>query len=171
MFVPDKEQVDNILQTVQNFQKIDLSAKSLAEMQKIYKQVYFFCQYLEQLMQSDSSFKSQLQGAYDDLTLLKQKMLKDPQLFYSLRQVKELADDKKLMKLQKKEARKMLKDMQLSDKKLSVKEMKRAQMIFTMDVGEGSMGQFLLLLFIKIYQSVKKVVTFPFSGRKKEEEK
>lgn len=169
LFVPDQEQVDSILQTVKNFQKIDLGSKSLAEMQKLYKQIYFFSQYLEQLMQSDSSFKSQLESAFEDLVTLKQKLLKNPELFYSLRQVKELVDDKKLMKLAKKEARKMLKEMQLSDKKLSVKEMKKAQMIFTMDVGEGSMGQFILLLFIKLFQGIKKIVTFPFKGKEKRE--
>lgn len=162
LFVPDDEQVENILNTVKNFEKIDFSVKNLQEMQKLYKQVYFFCQYLQQLIQSDSPYKEKLENALESLTRIKQKMLNDPHLLFSLKQVKELTDDKKLMKLAKKEARKMLKEMQLSDKELSIKDMKKSQMLFTMDVGEGSMGQFLLLIFIKLYQAVKKVVTFPF---------
>ncbi len=166
LFVPDEEQVNSILEAVKNFQKIDFSEKNLAEMQKIYKQVYFFCQYLQQLIQSESPYRDKLEKALETLTAIKQKMLSDPHLLFSLRPVKELTDDKKLMKLARKEARKMLKEMQLSDKKLTVQEMKKAQMIFTMDVGEGSMGQFLMLIFIKLYQAVKKIVTRPF--RKKE---
>jgi hypothetical protein len=41
-----------------------------------------------------------------------------------------------------------------------------------MDVGEGSMGQFLLLMIIKLLQGIKALLLFPFRlvrGREKEE--
>jgi hypothetical protein len=67
------------------------------------------------------------------------------------------------MKLAKAQAKQMLKQMKLDDRRLSVGEMKKAQLIFTSDAGTGSRGQFLMLLLVKLWKILKK--TFSRAGR------
>src|SRR5208337_2428069 len=76
-------------------------------------------------------------------------------------------EDKKSLKLDRKQARKLMKQMQMQNKNLTIKEMKRAQLTFTFDPGEGSGGKLFLLLIVKLIQFLYGVVTYPF--RKKEE--
>jgi phage regulator Rha-like protein len=53
----------------------------------------------------------------------------------------------------------MLKQMKLDDRKLSIAEMKKAQLIFTSETGKGSRGQFLTLLLVKLWELLKKTLT------------
>ena len=66
------------------------------------------------------------------------------------------------MKLARKEVKKKLKEMQLSNRSLTSKEMRKAQMLLTMNVGEGSVGQFLKLLFVKLWQLLNFIVRIIF---------
>jgi len=168
-FEPTGEQVEKIQDFVENFRKIDFSEKDIDDLKKLYKQVYFFSQYIEQLIQMEGPHNAALKKCLENLLDVKQKMLKNPELLFTVMQVKELDDDKKLMKLAKKDARKMMKEMQLDNKKLTIKEMKKAQMLFTFDVGEGSMGQFILLLIIKLMQLLKRIFLFPANLFKKKD--
>ena len=78
-------------------------------------------------------------------------MLEDPGLLKLVQAVKGYDEDKETMKLARKEVKKKLKEMQLQSKTLTTSEMKKAQMLLTMDVGEGSMGQFLKLILVKLW--------------------
>jgi hypothetical protein len=51
----------------------------------------------------------------------------------------------------------MLKQMKLDDRRLSIAEMKKAELVFTMDTGAGKRGQMFLLLIIKLIEWLKKV--------------
>jgi hypothetical protein len=64
------------------------------------------------------------------------------------------------MKLARKEVKKKLKEMQLTSKALTSGEMKKAQMLLTMDVGEGSAGQILKLLLVKLWEAIKAAVRY-----------
>jgi len=92
-------------------------------------------------------------------------MLKNPDMIYMFTERKDITDDKETMKLAKAHAKEMLKQMKLDDRKLSIAEMKKAQLIFTSETGKGSRGQFLLLLLVKLLELIKKVATK--SGREK----
>ena len=86
-----------------------------------------------------------------------------------VKDAKGAGEDKKSMKLAKKEVKKRLKEMQMTQKQLSSEEIKQAQLLLTSDIGEGNLGQFLKVLFIKLMQFIKKTATAPF--KKKEEKK
>lgn len=111
--------------------------------------------------------------SYEKLKKIRQRMLNDPLLYDIITREKGYDEDKKTMKLSRREARKRLKEMQLQNKALSTKEMKQAQMLMVMDVGEGSMGQFLKLLLVKLWQLITKVAGLAFrkkSGGEEDEE-
>jgi hypothetical protein len=171
LFIPSDEHVQNIKDTVERFLSFDFMKLSIEQRQKAYKKVYFFCQYLQQLIQADEKHRDTLQWSLEKLNEIKQRMLKDMELLFTIRKVKELDDDKKLMKLAKKEARKLMKQMQLENRKLSIREMKKAQVLLTMDVGEGSMGQFILLLLVKLYMFIKESAQYLFKGSARKKEK
>ena len=86
-------------------------------------------------------------------------------MIYMFTERKDITDDKETMKLAKAHAKEMLKQMKLDDRKLSIAEMKKAQLVFTSETGKGSRGQFLLLLLVKLWELIKKVATK--AGREK----
>lgn len=171
LFKISDEDQEHIKKWVAKVQGIPIEELELDDKIRLYKQVYFLTQYIQMLLDNGNENNSVLAKAMEKLLYLKQKLLSNPELMFVIMQVGELDDDKKLMKLARKEARKMMKEMKLTEKNLSIKQMKKAQMLFTMDVGEGSMGQFFLLLIIKFLQLLKRIVTFParlFSRKEKE---
>jgi len=168
MFRLTDEMLDNIETAVDELNRLDLSRKTQMEMERIYKQAYFLCQYLELLMEFGENAKNAiLRKSLTDLNNVKQKMLKDPGLFDLVRSVKDIKEDKETLKLARKDVKKKLKEMQFQSKTLSTKEMKMAQMLLTMDTGEGSMGQFLKLLLVKLMQLLASVAR-KIAGRKPE---
>jgi Mg-chelatase subunit ChlD len=162
LFTLTDDNLDFIESTVDNLLQRDYTDKTIEEMQRLYKQAYFLCQYIELLMENgDNAANPILQNAYNKLKLARQKMLQDPSLLKLVTGVKGFDEEKKTLKLARKEMRKKLKEMQLTSKTLTSKEMKKAQMVLTMDFGEGgSMGQFLMLIFIKLWEFLKKILLF-----------
>ena len=65
-----------------------------------------------------------------------------------------------------------MKNMKLENKKLSLKEMRKAQLTFTFESGEeGSGGKLFLLLLIKLYEAAGRALAYPFKRfRKKKDE-
>ena len=99
------------------------------------------------------------------LNNIKQDILSDPALFKMVMDAKGSGEDKKSMKLAKKEVKKKLKEMQMTQKQLSSEEIKQAQLLLSSDIGEGNLGQFLKVLFIKLMQFIKKTATAPFKKK------
>lgn len=162
LFTLTDDNLDFIESTVDDLLQRDYTDKTIEEMKRLYKQAYFLCQYIELLMENgDNAANPILQNAHNKLKLARQKMLQDPSLLKLVTGVKGFDEEKKTLKLARKEMRKKLKEMQLTSKTLTSKEMKKAQMVLTMDFGEGgSMGQFLMLIFIKLWEFLKKILFF-----------
>ena len=157
------EQLEFIQFTLERFSIIDLKELTMLEKKKLFRQVQFFYQYIQMLMENGNAENQVLQEALETLVRIKRKMLKNPDLLYMFAEKKELTDDKETMKLAKAQAKQMLKQIKLDDRRLSIAEMKKAQLIFTSDTGTGSRGQFFMLLLVKLWEFLKK--TFTRSGR------
>jgi Mg-chelatase subunit ChlD len=155
------EQLDFIQFTMERFSIIDLKELTMLEKKKLFRQVQFFYQYIQMLMENGNAENKLLQEALETLVRIKRKMLKNPDLLYMFTEKKELTDDKETMKLAKAQAKQMLKQIKLDDRRLSVAEMKKAQLIFTSDAGTGSRGQFFMLLLVKLWVFLKKTFTRP----------
>ncbi len=171
LFQLTDEGLDFIETTADEFDRMDFEGKEIAELTRLYKKAYFLSEYIELLMEYGENVSHQtLNVAYEKLRKIRQRMLNDPLLYDIITREKGYDEDKKTMKLSRREARKRLKEMQLKSKNLTTKDMKRAQMLLTMDVGEGSMGQFIKLLFVKLWQLVMKGVDLILRRKRDEEE-
>jgi Mg-chelatase subunit ChlD len=153
------EQMEFIQFTLERFTIIDLKELTLMEKKKLFRQVQFFYQYIQMLMENGNAENQALIDALDTLVRIKRKMLKNPDMIYMFVERKELTDDKETMKLAKTQAKQMMKQMKLDDRKLSIAEMKKAQLIFTSETGKGSRGQLLTLLLVKLWVFLKKILT------------
>ncbi len=152
LFKLTDEMLDSIETAVDELHRIDLEARTQEERERLYKQAYFLGQYLELLMEYGGNSKNPaLQRADARVREIKQRMLEDPGLLKMIQAMKGYDEDKETMKLARKEVKKKLKEMQLQSRTLTTSEMKKAQMLLTMDVGEGSVGQFLKLILIKLW--------------------
>lgn len=157
------EQLDFIQFTLDRFNIIDLKELTMLEKKKLFRQVQFFYQYIQMLMEHGNAENQVLKEALETLVRIKRKMLKNPDLLYMFTEKKELTDDKETMKMAKAQAKQMLKQIKLDDRRLSIAEMKKAQLILTSDTGTGKRGQFLVLLLVKLWEFLKK--TFSRAGR------
>jgi len=63
-----------------------------------------------------------------------------------------------------------MKNMSQTNKNITIKDMKRAQLSFSFQPGEGSSGKLLLFLIIKLGQFIIKVITYPFNKSEKEDD-
>ncbi len=167
LFQLTDEGLDFIETTADEYDRIDFEGKEITELTRLYKKAYFLSEYIELLMEYGENVSHQtLNVAYEKLRKIRQRMLNDPLLYDIITREKGYDEDKKTMKLSRREARKRLKEMQLKSKNLTTKDMKRAQMLLTMDVGEGSMGQFFKLLLVKLWQLVMKGVDLVLRRKK-----
>jgi hypothetical protein len=157
LFNLGNDQLEYIRFTLERFAFIDLKNLTMLEKKKLFRQVQFFHQYLQMLIENGNADNPVLSEAMMKLVQIKRKMLNNPDLIYLFVEKKELSDDKNTMKLAKGQARKMLKQMKLDDRHLSIAEMKKAELVFTMDTGTGSRGQMFMLLLIKLIEWLKKV--------------
>lgn len=163
LFQVTDETISGIKQSVEAFKKMDISDKSLEEKPKIYKKLHFLHQYVQLLEEKGKSHKGELASISLDIMSVKEKFLKDPELLFEIMEVKEIDEDKKMLRLAKKEAKKLFKEMEKNQKKLTIKEMKMAKLILSYDMGDsGSIGHFFLLIIIKFLQFLKRVITAPF---------
>ncbi len=170
LFELTDDKIDSIETAVDEFSRVDYSNRTLEERKRLYKQAFFLSQYIEMLMSKKGNDQNPiLKKCEFKLNNIKQDILSDPALFKMVMDAKGSGEDKKSMKLAKKEVKKKLKEMQLTQKQLSSEEIKQAQLLLSSDIGEGNLGQFLKVLFIKLMQFIKKTVTAPF--KKKETRK
>lgn len=170
LFKLTDEILDSIETAVDGLSRIDLGDRTQEEIMRLYKQAYFMGQYIELLMEYGGNSKNPvLQNAKQQLEAIKQKMLKDPSLLDMVLRVGKYDEKKETMKLARKEVKKKLKEMQLSSKTLSTQEMKKAQMLLTMDVGEGSMGQIFKLLLVKLWMLLVRLYKYFFNDNKTRE--
>jgi len=153
------EQLEFIRFTLERFSIIDIKELSLLDKKKLFRQIQFFYQYIQMLMENGNAENPVLQEALETLVRLKRRMLKNPDMIFMITERKELTDDKETMKLAKAQAKQMLKQMKLDDRKLSIAEMKKAQLLFTSETGKGSRGQLLMLLLVKLWEFLKKKIS------------
>lgn len=170
LFKLTDEILDSIETAVDGLSRIDLRDRTQEELKRLYKQAYFLGQYIELLMEYGGNSKNPvLINAKQQLEAIKQNMLKDPSLLDMVLRVGKYDEKKETMKLARKEVKKKLKEMQLSSKTLSTQEMKKAQMLLMMDVGEGSMGQIFKLLFVKLWMLIIRISGYLFKKNKTQE--
>jgi hypothetical protein len=155
------DMLDSIETAVDELARVDFSRRGQEELSKLYKQAYFLSQYLDLLMDYGGNSKNPiLQRAHQQLSNIRRRMLQEPALFDIIAATKDFDEKKETMKLARKEVKKKLKEMQLTSKALTSGEMKKAQMLLTMDVGEGSAGQILKLLLVKLWEAIKAAVRY-----------
>lgn len=155
------DMLDSIETAVDELARVDFSLRGQEELSKLYKQAYFLSQYLDLLMDYGGNSKNPiLQRAHQQLSNIRRRMLQEPALFDIIAATKDFDEKKETMKLARKEVKKKLKEMQLTSKALTAGEMKKAQMLLTMDVGEGSAGQILKLLLVKLWEAIKAAVRY-----------
>jgi hypothetical protein len=169
LFKLTDEMLDSIETAVDELYRIDLEARTQEERERLYKQAYFLGQYLELLMEYGGNNRNPiLQRADARVREIKQRMLEDPGLLKIIQAMKGYDEDKETMKLARKEVKKKLKEMQLQSRTLTTSEMKKAQMLLTMDVGEGSVGQFLKLILVKLWMLLSALARRLFKRRVEE---
>ncbi|MGV7930319.1 MAG: hypothetical protein AB2L13_15695 [Spirochaetota bacterium] len=169
LFKLTDEMLDSIETAVDELYRIDLEARTQEERERLYKQAYFLGQYLELLMEYGGNNRNPiLQRADARVREIKQRMLEDPGLLKMIQSMKGYDEDKETMKLARKEVKKKLKEMQLQSRTLTTSEMKKAQMLLTMDVGEGSVGQFLKLILVKLWMLLSALARRLFKRRVEE---
>ncbi|MCL1833556.1 MAG: hypothetical protein FWG49_03545 [Leptospirales bacterium] len=166
------ENLENIFHWVKKLESVDLQYLSIDDKERVFKQAFFLEQYIKMLHDFGAKNKSDLKALIDRIENVKSKFLKDNELFMLIVRSGKYHDDKKKLKLDKKELKKMLNQMTMNNEKLTLKDMKKAQLTFTFQVGEeGSAGKLILLLFIKLGQFITRVVTYPFRRKSKDDDK
>jgi len=166
------ENLENIFHWIKKLENVDLKYMKIDDKERIYKQTYFLGQYIKMLHDQGSKSKVELKVFLDRIARIKSKLMEDNELFMLIVKSGKYHEDKKKLKLDRKEARKLMKQMSLKNEKITIKDMKRAQLTFSFQPGEGSAGKLFLLLLIKFGQLIGGIATYPFNrSKKKEEEK
>ncbi len=149
-----------IIDSVSQFSEINIEKEEISERVIIYKRIYFLSQYIEFLMDSKHKDNEILNNSFEQLSLIKQRMLSDSHLLEIVMRTKGLEDNKKSMRIARKEAKKRLKQTQTQDNIISNEEIKRAKMLLTMDMmGGEDMGLILRALFIKLWMFIKRLIS------------
>ncbi|MCX8124710.1 MAG: hypothetical protein N3F66_11210 [Spirochaetes bacterium] len=152
------EKLDAIETAVDDFSRIDFDTKTLEERKKLFKQAYFLSQYVSLLLENKKNATNPIlkRCAYK-LQKITQDILADPSLLQLVMETGRFSD-KETLKLSKKQLKEKLKEMKMSQTPLSTEDIRKAQMLLTSDLGEGNIGQFLRVLFIKLLQLIKDIV-------------
>ncbi len=170
LFSLTDETLDFIETSVDEFSRIDPGERAIEDLTRIYKKAYFLSEYIEMLMDfGDNTENPILLRSSEKLKKVRQKLLENPELYLIVTRAKSFDEDKKTLKLSRRVARKRMKEMKFQQKTLTRSEMRKAQVLLTMDVGEGSMGQFFMLLVIKFWEFLKKVFSWIFRRGKRRE--
>ena len=166
------ENLESIFHWVKKLESVDLQYLNIDDKERVFKQAYFLEQYIKMLHDFGARNKSELKVLLDRIENVKSKFLKDNELFMLIVRSGKYHEDKKKLKLDKKELKKLLKQMTMNNEKLTLKDMKKAKLTFTFQLGEeGSAGKLLLLLLIKLGQFIAGVITYPFRRKSKDKEK
>ncbi|PKL16953.1 MAG: hypothetical protein CVV49_13575 [Spirochaetae bacterium HGW-Spirochaetae-5] len=164
------ENLENIFHWVKKLEHADFRYMKIDEKERVYKQAYFLGQYLKMLHDQGSKNKVELKAFIDRVAKIKSKLMEDNELFLLIVKSGKYHEDKKKLKLDRKEARKLIKQMKFKNEKITIKDMKRAQLTFSFQPGEGSAGKLFLMLIIKLGQFIGSVVTYPFTRSKKRDD-
>ena len=164
------ENMENIFHWVKKLEYTDFKYMKIDEKERIYKQAYFLGQYIKMLHDQGTKNKAELKSFLDRIAKIKTKLMEDNELFLYIVKSGKYHEDKKKLKLDRKEAKKLMKEMSSKKKDITIKDMKRAQLTFSFEPGEGSSGKLFLFLLIKLGQLVGSIVMFPFNRSKKEED-
>jgi len=166
------ENMENIFHWVKKLESTDLKYMKIDDKERVYKQAYFLGQYIKMLHDQGSKNKVELKAYLDRIAKIKNKLMEDNELFLFIVKSGKYHDDKKKLKLDKKQARKMMKQMSQTNKNITIKDMKEAKLSISFQPGgEGSSGKLFLFLIIKLGQFVIRTVTYPFKRSRKDDEK
>jgi hypothetical protein len=163
------ENLENLFHWIKKLESTDPRFLNGDEKERLYKQVFFLGQYLKMLIEYGKTNQVELKAFYSRIEKLKSELMKDTELFLMIVRAGKYHEDKKKLKLDRKEARKLMKNMSMKKQKITTEDMKRAQLSFSFQPGEGSVGMLFKLLFIKLMQFLKILFTNPKSLFKKEE--
>jgi hypothetical protein len=156
LFKVTDEQIKCVMESASALAAVDISDMPPPDRKKVYRKAQLLQQYIEMLIQNEKSPDARLVSANENLLAVKRKLLSDPHILFTFMKSGELKDDKSMNKLAKKEVKSLLKQMKMDERRLSIKEMRQANLFFTADVGRGSMGQFIILLLIKLWETLKR---------------
>lgn len=162
------ENLENLFHWIKKLESTDPRFLTGDEKERLYKQVFFLGQYLKMLIEYGKTNQVELKAFYSRIEKLKSELMKDTELFLLIVRAGKYHEDKKKLKLDRKEARKLMKNMSMKKQKITTEDMKRAQLTFSFEPGEGSVGMLFKLLFIKLMQFLKALFTDPKSLFKKE---
>lgn len=163
------ENLENLFHWIKKLESSDPRFLTGDEKERLYKQVFFLGQYIRMLIESGKTNQVELTAFLARIEKLKSELMKDPELFLLIVRSGKYHEDKKKLKLDRKEARKLMKKMSMKKQKITTEDMKRAQLTFSFEPGEGSVGMLFKLLFIKLIQFLKTLFTSPKSLFRKEE--
>jgi len=165
------ENMESIFHLIKQLESAKIKHMDIDGKTKVYRQVFFLGQYVKMLLQNSDKNNVELKGCLRRIEMIKSKFMEDRELFLFIVRAGNYHEDKKKLKLDRKEARKLMKNMKLENKKLSLKEMKKAQLTFTFESGEeGSGGKIFLLLLIKLYEAAVRFLASPFTRFRKTED-
>jgi len=166
------ENLENIFHWIKKLERADMKYMKIDEKERIYKQAYFLGQYIKMLHDQGSRSKIELKAFLERIAKIKNKLMEDQELFLLIVKSGKYHEDAKKLKLDRKEARKLMKQMSMKNEKITIKDMKKAQLTFSFQPGEGSAGKLFLLLIVKLGQFILSIIKYPFTrSKKKEEEK
>jgi hypothetical protein len=157
------DNIKSIERLIEKFEQIDLRRLEIDDKENLYKQVYFLSQYIRMLLEHGKKNKDELRGLYHRLSVIKRRLMEDNELFILIVRLGKYHEDKKQLKLDRKQARQIMKQMASQNKNISLKDMKRAQLTFSFEPGEGNAGKILIFLLIKLFQLIGSVITYPFT--------
>ncbi|MFA5519008.1 MAG: hypothetical protein WDA74_07125, partial [Spirochaetota bacterium] len=171
VFDISEKNIENIFLMIKKFESLKIKKMNIDEKIAIYRQVFFLGQYVKMLLQNSGKNDAELKGLLHKIEAVKTRLMDDRELFLFIVRSGQYHEDKKKLKLDRKEARKMMKNMKMENKKLTLKEMREAKLMFTFD-GEdgGGGGKLLILLLIKFVEFTKKVALYPLGLFRKNED-
>jgi len=105
------ENLQFIVSSVDNLGTINLDEIPFEDKSRIYKQAHFLEQYINMLVNNGNADNEKLQSSLRKIYNIKHRMLKDPDILMIFMQVEGFDADKKAMKLARKEARRLMKEM------------------------------------------------------------
>jgi len=161
----EEESVQQVLSLVERCEKEEPLGKNFSEREELFKRINFLSQYIDLLIDLGYENIRPLEDALARLEFLKKNMLKDPELLVHLVEKGFFDNDNEQLKLAKKEVKQLLKDTQLQNQSLSLKELRKARLMSGAGSGKGSMAKLLYLILYKIWMFFLGAVS-KLAGRK-----
>ncbi len=154
--------IENLRDLVSAIESEELSKLSVNEKSRLYKKAYFLSQYIGLIIENQRSEIPSLKELLARLVTARQNMLKDPELLFTVMKIKGYHRDRHAINLARKEIKEAMKNMELNNKSLSIKDIKKAELILSPEgAGEGDPGKFILVILIKLFQMLKRTIYLP----------